>query len=175
MQPNALEYWKLAAEFATPAVIALFGFFINRTIQRQNASLQRRSSWLEKWADGFLKAESGFNESAKKFMWYYVAIEWEKVETLHGFAEWRKPSEEESFRLLLELNKGWVEISMFVGLALINGKGLKKAASDLLTEAKSWHDNRESDISKFLEKQLKFNEHARKVHAELLGVRESED
>lgn len=172
---NTLEILKLVVSVLTPITIAVFGILINRTIQRQNAIAQRQSSWLTKWADDFLKAASGFNESAKKFMWYYVAIEWKKVETVRGFAEGRKPSEEESFLLLLELNKGWVEISMFIGLAPTNGNGFKKAASDLLTEAKSWHDNRKSDISKFLEKQLRFNENARKVHAELLGVKESED
>lgn len=170
-----LEVVKLFASVLTPLAIAASGYFINRTIQRQSEIAQRQSSWRTRWADDFLKAASGFKESAKKFMWLYVAREWEKTSTLHGAMERSEPSQDESFQHLLELNKGWVEISMFVGFATANGKDLKKAASDLLTEAKSWHDNGESDISKFLEKQLRFNEHARKVHAELLGVKESED
>ncbi len=61
-----LEVLKLAASILTPLVIAVVGLIINKTIQRQNAMVQRKSSWLEKWADDFLKAASAFNESAKK-------------------------------------------------------------------------------------------------------------
>ncbi len=40
---NPIEVLKLLAEFAIPVTIAIFGFLINGTIQRQNAIAQRQS------------------------------------------------------------------------------------------------------------------------------------
>ncbi len=82
---------------------------------------------------------------------------------------------DEIYRASLALNRVWVDISMFVGFAPANGEKLKNAASDLLGETASWIKNKESDVRESLRRQLAFNENARKVHAELLGVKESED
>jgi hypothetical protein len=170
-----LEVLKLAASILTPLVIAVVGFIINKTIQRQNAIVQRKSSWLEKWADDFLKAASGFNESAKEFMWLYLEPEWEAMRNLPGALEEPKLQKDEIYKASLALNRGWVDISMFAGFAPTNGKALTKAASDLLKETKSWIDSGIGNEREFLQKQFTFNNNVRKVHAELLGVKESED
>jgi hypothetical protein len=170
-----IEALRFVASIATPVTIAVFGVLINRTIQRQNAITQRKSSWLEKWADDFLKAASAFNESAKDFMWLYLEPEWEAMRNLPGALEKPKLQKEEIHKASLALNRGWVDISMFAGFAPTNGKALTKAASDLLKETKSWIDSGMDNEREFLQKQFTFNNNARKVHAELLGVKESED
>jgi hypothetical protein len=68
-----------------------------------------------------------------------------------------------------------VDISIFARFAPNNGKALTEAASDLLKETASWIKSGESSVSEFLQKQFTFNNNVRKVHAELLGVKESED
>jgi len=170
-----IEVMKFVASIATPVTIAVFGILINRTIQRQNAIVQRKSSWLEKWADDFLRAASAFNESAKEFMWLYLGPEWEVMRNLPGAMEKPKLQMDEIYKASLALNRAWADISMFVGFAPANGEKLKEAASDLLGETASWIKNEESNVRELLRMQLVFNENARKVHAELLGVKESED
>jgi len=167
-----VEVMKFVASIATPVTIAVFGILINRTIQRQNASAQRRSSWLEKWADDFLKAVSGFNESAAGFMWLYLSPEWEETRKLPGAVEEPKLQMDEIYAASETLNRGYVEILMFVGFAPTNGERLRKAASDLLSETASWIKNWESNISELLRKQLTFNQNARIMHAELLGLKD---
>lgn len=167
-----LEVLKLLASIATPVVIAIFGFIINGTIQRQNAIAQRQSSWLTKWTDDFLKAASGFNESAKDFMWLYLEPEWAAMRNLPGAMEKPKLQMDEIYKASLALNRGWVDISMFAGFAPTNGKALTKAASDLLKETKSWIDSGIGNEREFLQKQFAFNNSARKVHAELLGLKD---
>jgi hypothetical protein len=165
-----LEVLKLAASIVTPLVIAFFGYIINKTIQRQIAITQRKSSWLTKWADDFLKAASGFNEAAGRFMWLYVSPEWEATRNLPGAVEAPKLQMDEIYKASLALNRRWVEISMFAGFAPTNGKRLTKAASDLLSETASWIKNGESNVTVFLQKQREFNENVRKMHAELMGL-----
>jgi len=170
-----LDVLKLLASVLTPLAIAASGYFINRTIQRRSEIAQRQSSWRTKWADDFLKSESGFNESAKKFMWLYVTAEWKAMDDLLGAVGESKISPDEVSQHLLELNKGWVEISMFVGFAPNSGEVLKKAASDLLGVANNWRKNGQSNVREFLQKLLTFNKNARKVHAELLGLSDSKN
>jgi hypothetical protein len=167
-----LQVLKLVASILTPLAIAASGYYINRSIQRQNAIAQRQSSWLTKWADDFLKAASGFNEAAAMFMWLYVSPEWEATRNLPGAVEEPKLQMNEIYKASLALNRGWVEISMFAGFAPTSGKRLTKAASDLLSETASWIKNGESNVTEFLQKQWTFNENARKVHAELLGLKD---
>jgi hypothetical protein len=170
-----IEALRFVESIATPVTIAVFGILINRTIQRQNAIAQRQSSWLEKWADDFLSSASSFNDSAKEFMWLYLWPEWEATRNLPGALEEPKLNMDEIYKASMALNRGWVDISMFTGFAPTNGKALADAASDILKESTSWIKNGESNVGEFLQKQRTFNHNARKVHAELLGVKESED
>ena len=175
LSQNLFEILKLAASIATPLAIAIIGLLINKSIQRQNAIVQRKTSWLEKWADDFLKAASAFNESAKEFMWLYLEPEWEAMRNVSGAPKEPRLQKDEIHKASLALNRGWVDISMFARFAPANGKALTKAASDLLKETKSWIDSGMGNEREFLQKQFTFNNNARKVHAELLGVKDSED
>jgi hypothetical protein len=78
-----------------------------------------------------------------------------------------------SLTLLQELNRGWYEMVKFFGFANDNGKDIRAAASDLLTEARSWHKNGAGDVISFEQKQITFNKNVKKVHAELLGLKDS--
>jgi hypothetical protein len=173
-----LEVLKLAVSIATPLVIAFFGFIINKSIQRQNAIAQRQSLWFTKWADDFLKTASGFNDSATNLMLLYVVGGWEAM----GYStEGKDPGKlklpPDKYRpFSIELNRGWLELTKFVAFAEINGTGLEKAATDLLSETASWCNNgggNPEGVRAFRQKQLAFNINVKKVHAELLGLNES--
>ncbi|MGA3373626.1 MAG: hypothetical protein ABSC48_17900 [Terracidiphilus sp.] len=169
------EVLKFMASVATPVTIAVFGILINRTIQKQNAITQRQSSWLEKWADDFLKIASEFNESATSFIMLFQTVAYKSDWKKNGnFVEDNEDEEMELFkrevmRLLLALLRGWREVSMYTNFAPLNGKDLQGAAQALFNEANIWISNKGGNIDTFLEKQLAFNKHARDVHAELLG------
>ena len=138
-----IEAMKFVASIATPVVIAVIGILINRTIQRQNTLVQRRSSWLEKWADDFLKTSSGFNDSATNLMLLYVVEGWEAMGySTEGKYPGRLKLPPEKYRpLSIDLNRGLLELTKFVVFAKVNGSGLEKAANALLSEAASWCNN----------------------------------
>ena len=172
------EVLKLVASILTPLAIVACGFVINQTIQRQNAIVQRQSLWLTKWADDFLKTASGFNDSATNLMLLYVVEGWETM----GYSnEGKDPGKlklpPEKYRpLSIELNRGWLELTKFEAFAKVNGRGLEKAATDLLSEAASWCNNGGGDpegVRAFRQRQLAFNINVKKVHAELLGLNDS--
>ncbi len=172
---NPIEDLKLLASIATPLAIAFIGLLINRSIQRQNAIAQRKSSWLTKWADDFLKTESGFNDSATSFVLLYSSSEWKVRNNLPGAIEEQKTLHLDVVPLALALQRGRWEISKYAGFAPVSGKGLEDATQALFDEANSWMRNTGGNMDAFRDKQLTFNTNARKVHAELLGIKESKD
>jgi hypothetical protein len=168
---NPVNVLKLLAEFAIPVTIAIFGFLINKTIQRQNAIVQRQSSWLTKWADDFLKAAAGLDNSATSFI-----MAWYKTnDKLPASDEAKKGLQSEIVKHYLELQRAVWEIQKYAAFAPKNGKGLREAADALTDEFKSWSENKDRNIQEFLTKQITFNMNARNVHAELLGLRDSKD
>jgi hypothetical protein len=169
---NLIEVLKLLASIATPLAIAIIGIRVNRTIQRQNAIAERQSSWLTKWADDFLKTANGFNDSATSFMLSYAASEWKVNNSIPGAAEEQKSLYKEIGPLILALNRGCLEMSKFAGFAPINGKGLEDAFQAVLDEANCWMQNSGGNPQLLRQRQLEFNTSARKVHAELLGLKD---
>lgn len=173
-----IESLKFVASFATPVTIAVFGILINRAIQRQNANAQRQSSWLTKWADDFLKAASGFNDSATNLMLLYVVEGWEAMGySTDGKDPGKLKLSPDKYRpLSIEMNRGWLELTKFIAFAKVNGGRLEKDATDLLGEAASWCNSGGGDaegVRKFRQVQLAFNIDVKKVHAELLGLNDS--
>lgn len=172
LSQGSIEVWRLVASFATPITIAIFGLLINGTIQRQNAISQRQSSWLTKWADGFLKTASDFNDSATNFLMLYVSIKWKAENNLPGTAEEQKSFHLDVMPLALALLRGRWEMSKYMGFAQVNGRNLEDAAQALFDEANSWISSKGGNIEAFRQRQLTFNANARKVHAELLGLKD---
>ncbi len=72
--------------------------------------------------------------------------------------------------LILELNRGCLEMSKFVSFAPDSGKELEAAAEAILDEANNWMKNQGGNPQVFRQKQLTFNRSARSVHAELLEL-----
>jgi hypothetical protein len=173
-----LDVLKLVVSVLTPLVIATVGFFINRSIQRQNDIAQRQLLWRTKWTDDFFKTATGFNDSATRFMLLYVSAGWEAMENL---PEGKDPGNQklppDIYRpLSVELNRGWLELTKFVAFAENNGRDLEKAATRVLSEAASWCKNGGGDIAitrEFQQKQLVFNKIAKEAHSELLGLEDS--
>jgi hypothetical protein len=170
-----LEVLKLVASIAsilTPVLIFLLGFCINRTIQRQNAVIQRRSSWLTKWADDFYQAAAMFNDSATSFLFLYYEASWQELGGGSGAAvNISEPSVDtnRSESLLVELNRRYHEMHHFMVFAKDKGESIKSAASDLLTEACKWHFKKEEpDENAFRSKQLAFNQCVKSLYSELI-------
>ncbi len=80
-----IELSKLIAAIATPFVIAFVGILINKTIQKQNATAQRQSSWLAKWAEDFLKVSSEFDDAATSFVLVWWSSHLKTLNKLPGY------------------------------------------------------------------------------------------
>lgn len=167
---SLLEVLRLGASIATPFAIAAVGLLINKTIQRQNAITQRQSSWLAKWADDFLTAASGFNDSATSFLMVWWS---NNLKTINNM-----PSAEYEQRNLhvaylphwLALERWNWEMAKFAAFAPSTGNDLQTAADAINSECSSWAANKGGNVQSFREKQLQFNVNVRKMHAELLGL-----
>lgn len=166
-----LEVLKLLASNPTPIVIAFIGLLINRSIQRQNATAQRQSSWLTKWADDFQKDALGFDNSATSFIMAYHKT----CDSLPGADEVTKQLHPESALIFQEIQRWNWEMQKYAAIAIKNGKGLHEASEALSEEVRSWSKNMGGNPQEFLRKQVSFNTNARKVHAELLGLPDSQD
>jgi hypothetical protein len=78
-------------------------------------------------------------------------------------------------RIALELLRGRWEITKFAAFAPICGKDLEAAAQSLVDETKYFIQWEGGVIEAFQEKQLTFNANVRKVHAELLGLKDPKE
>jgi hypothetical protein len=167
-----LEILKLMASILTPLVIAAAGFFINKSIQRQNDIAQSQLSWRTKWADDFFKTATDFNDSATRFILLYYSSELKVKNDFPGAVDEQKSLHNEILPLAIALNRGCLEIAKFASFAPINGKSLEDAADSLYSEANSWMQNKGGKVQAFRQRQLTFNTTVRNVHAELLGLKD---
>ncbi|MDK9708534.1 MAG: hypothetical protein OEL83_15940 [Desulforhopalus sp.] len=58
-----MEILKLVASFLTPLIILILGIVINRRLETTKALLLREKEWQNWWAEKFLAACHGYNES----------------------------------------------------------------------------------------------------------------
>jgi hypothetical protein len=159
-----LDVVKVLASSSTPIVIAYGGFKINRTIQRQNATAQRESSWLVNWAEDFLKVAADFNGAATSFLMLY----WELHHSLPSSNV--ESANDDSVLHYRDLVRGEWHIVKYVDFAPENGTRLEEATRALVEEVRSWSINKGGSVPIFRQKQIEFNTSVRKVHAELLGL-----
>jgi hypothetical protein len=68
MTPLWLEIFKLAANFATPIVIAIIGFFFLRKVEGIKAGVARNSEFQKKWADEFFVCGQQFMKALQREM-----------------------------------------------------------------------------------------------------------
>jgi len=170
LNQNAIEILKVVASIGTPFTIALVGILINRAIQRQNAIAQRQSSWLVKWADEFLMTASQFNDSATSFIMVWVLNHVKSTNDLPGAIEEQKRLHLDCLPHWLNLQRGLWDLSKFASFAPDAGEGLRNAAEALDEEVSIWMKNKGGNVQTFRVKQVEFNAHVRKVHAELLRI-----
>jgi hypothetical protein len=100
-------------------------------------------------------------------------MQWKTRNDFPGVAEEQKKFHLDVAPIALTLLRGRWEVSKYAAFAPISGKDLEDAAQALFDEASSWLPSLGGNVEAFREKQLTFNTSARKVHAELLGLRDS--
>ncbi len=162
------ESLQLLVSICTPIAIVLIGMWINNTIQLQNATVQRQSPWRVTWADDFLKVSAGFNNAATSFVFIYYKYSKYEDGGAENFLSELHPLWQELIRCEWELSK-------FIDFAPVNGKNLETSVTSLIEEGHNWAKNKGGDVPQFRQKQLAFNMNARKVHAELLGLKNQQD
>ena len=58
-----LETWQVIASFLTPLIVLVFGFLINRTLERSKVAYLQEKEWQVRWAEMFLIRVIKFEES----------------------------------------------------------------------------------------------------------------
>jgi hypothetical protein len=167
---NYSEALKLIASIATPLTIAVLGWLINRTIQKQNALTQRQSSWMARWADDFLATAGKFNDSATSFLITWWTNYLKTLNNMPGAVEEQRNLHVEVLPHWLALERYAWEMEKYAAFAPKCGKYVENAASALTDESSSWLKNKGGNIQSFRQKQLRFNTAVRAMHAELLGL-----
>jgi hypothetical protein len=156
---GAIEIAKAVVSLSTPLTIAAVGWILNRTIQKQNARVQRNSSWRIAWAEEFLSVSNKFNDAATNFLMAFWSLQF--VENTPG---------SEPIKPYTDMVRFEYHLLRFPDFAPSNGADLAKSAKALVQEASDWTHNKGGSIDRFREKQLTFNRNARRVHAELLDL-----
>lgn len=58
-----LEEWKVIASFLTPLIVLIFGFLINRTLEKSKVAYLQEKEWQVQWAETFLVRAIKFEEN----------------------------------------------------------------------------------------------------------------
>jgi hypothetical protein len=57
------EEWKVVASFLTPLIVLVFGFLINRTLEKSKVVYLQEKEWQVRWAETFLIRAIKFEEN----------------------------------------------------------------------------------------------------------------
>ena len=71
-QPIA-EYLKIGASIATPLIVAIAGYILNRSIQMRSAFESRKLSLQAHWAEDFAITAKHFNEGITNYIMLFFS------------------------------------------------------------------------------------------------------
>jgi len=160
---------KDVVSLTTPIVIAVAGYFINRSVQQGNAIEQRRSTLANQWAGDFALLVKRINDSATDFLFLHHKLKLlEEIGRQDWLEDYLPKADPERLELGVSLSRSEYVMARFLAFLPNNGDGLKRACRELMEIADSWLKNRGGKVEEFRAAQLNFNRLARSAHAELL-------
>jgi len=160
---------KDVVSLTTPIVIAVAGYFINRSVQQGNAIEQRRSTLANQWAGDFALLVKRINDAATDFLFVYWKGKYLEASGLQAlFNDHIDKATTNLIELRVSLSRSEYELDRFLAFLPRNGEALKSAYSVLEVVAGTWLKDKGGKVEEFRAAQLKFNRLARSAHAELL-------
>jgi hypothetical protein len=172
LTPAGIDLIKAILSIATPLTVAGMGILINRTIQRQNADIQRRSSWMNTWAERFLETSLNFDKAATEFFMVWWLSHTKTINQTPDAIEDEEAIITKCLPYWLECQRGLWEFEKYARFAPSTGARLVAAANVVSSELAEWMRNQGGNVPTFREKQITFNSCVRDVHSELLNIQQ---
>lgn len=163
-----LEIGKLAANIATPIVVAILGVKLLRRIEGVKALVAKQSEFHKKWAEQFFECCQGFMQALER--------ELSLLTVLSGLERDKKNDEygtgllKEITRLIPTLSELELRIRRCVVFAPSSGCAVTKAASECMALTSALFATKEGNVDDIIGKMNEFNIASRKAHAEMLGL-----
>lgn len=168
-----MEIAELISSFATPLVVAFFGYIISRKLD----GLKTTSEWKKVWAEKFLQCSNTFSDSASKIV-VNVSL-WSETNKQQQ-ENWEEIADIKHKEILKHLDQislyDW-ELQNYVQFAKKNKdsfidaeKNLHKLLAELIAYCKK-PDGSHFDLEAIRTAQFEYNKTARDVHSELMGIK----
>jgi len=170
MTEQGLEIVKLLVSVSTPLIILFFGILINKTLEKNKATLSKERDWQNWWASQFLEVSHNYNSAVSELLSNFNAIGQIGTEKLSGWEEEFKQKESsigDNIRLLQYLD--W-EIQNYIQFAPSKGIEVKNKQKELFSMLANLLKTRQGDFEKIRLVQSGFNEAVRLAHAEILEI-----
>lgn len=157
------------ASAVTPIVVAVVGWLINKSIQKQNRVAERDSHLVRQWADEFSLLAKDVNDTATNILFGYWRLKY--LESMGWKTDdYVKQLSEDVLATALKMERmGW-DLDRFTPFAPKSGPEVKKAWEQLNVFMREWFKNKGGNTDRYKELQINFNQSARKMHQELLKL-----
>lgn len=164
-----IETWQVIASFLTPLIVLIFGFLINRTLERSKVAYLQEKEWQVRWAETFLIRAIKFEEN--------ISVVVTSLSQLQQRAEnpgRSGPSEDELLKIITQSVaniqyldwdiQNFAQFANAGGDVISKGKQLMDALRDIL-------DNKQGDLERIRILQFDYNKAVRTAHSQILKAK----
>ena len=170
------SFIKDLVSLSIPILVVIFGWLINRSIQRRNRIEERSSALATQWANDFALLGKNINDIATSVLFAYIKTQYlEQYDALYPEREIQLQGQYEKMKVdniewKISLAQRGYEMERFIGLMPNYGSALHKSFEILKNTVEAWQKNNGGNIDKFRAAQLDFNRLTRSAHEELLQL-----
>jgi len=164
---DILPVIQAVAAIATPLVVLVLGWQINRRLEQSKLSLSKEKEWQTKWAESFFLSASGFNQAVEDSVHLLFEISQQLQDDSRGVI----PEKE---KLLWEASERiqrteW-SLKTHVQFAPRNRKAVLEAASKVIELCEQLFKEKRGNLEEIRAALFEFNAASRAAHRELLAL-----
>ncbi|MCF6211588.1 MAG: hypothetical protein L3J88_08740 [Gammaproteobacteria bacterium] len=164
-----LEAWQVVASFLTPLIVLVFGFLINRTLEKSKVAYLQEKEWQVRWAETFLIRAIKFEEN--------ISVVVTSLSQLQQNAQNRSKSGSSEDELLKTINQSianiqyldW-DIQNFAQFA-DDGEGVIHRGKQLMDAIRNIFDKKQGDLESIRQMQFEYNKAVRTAHSQILKAK----
>jgi hypothetical protein len=164
---DTLSIIQTVAALATPLVVLVLGWQINRRLEQSKLSLSKEKEWQTKWAESFFLSASGFNQAVEDYVHLLFEISQQPKGDSRGVAQDKE-------KLLWEASERiqrteW-SLKTHVQFASRNREAVLAAASKVIELCAQLFKEKKGNLEEIRRALFAFNDASRAAHRELLAL-----